>query len=250
MLATPLNPQQIEGAVRIRQQLPQWQQSDAALLALRDNLPGFEPEVCLLKAVAVNSIYGTNVLAIVRVAKHVLEVLGHQDRTSIELVVEIANPPAQTGRPHRKHTSFASKFCHFFVDAERFPIYDDAACQALKLHFGKAIKAHDYPAFCSRIDQLKALLGKDYSSRMIDHYLWLTGMYMRWLKERKMTNPKVNEELRELFESPTKEQSAELDALLPTVLDRAFRGQFVPRDPNDEPADKLLERIRERRMKS
>lgn len=37
---------------------------------------------------------------------------------------------------------------------------------------------------------------------------------------------------------------AQVDKLTPSLLARAFRGQLVPQDPTDEPAEKLLERIR------
>ena len=40
------------------------------------------------------------------------------------------------------------------------------------------------------------------------------------------------------------ETAAQRDALLPAILARAFAGQLVPQDPTDEPAEKLLERIR------
>jgi type I restriction enzyme S subunit len=40
------------------------------------------------------------------------------------------------------------------------------------------------------------------------------------------------------------ETAAKLDALLPAILDRAFAGKLVPQNPEDEPAEKLLERIR------
>jgi hypothetical protein len=35
-----------------------------------------------------------------------------------------------------------------------------------------------------------------------------------------------------------------IDLLTPALLDKAFRGELVPQDPNDEPASVLLERIR------
>jgi len=57
----------------------------------------------------------------------------------------------------------------------------------------------------------------------------------------------------------TKANSAEMsvvrgirisESLKQAVLAKAFRGELVPKDPIDEPADKLLERIREERTKS
>lgn len=36
----------------------------------------------------------------------------------------------------------------------------------------------------------------------------------------------------------------QVDQLTPSLLDMAFRGELVPQDPSDEPAEKLLERIR------
>jgi type I restriction enzyme S subunit len=35
-----------------------------------------------------------------------------------------------------------------------------------------------------------------------------------------------------------------LERLTPSVLAKAFRGELVPQDPNDEPAGELLERMR------
>jgi len=36
----------------------------------------------------------------------------------------------------------------------------------------------------------------------------------------------------------------QVDKLTPSLLARAFAGQLVPQNPADEPAEKLLERIR------
>lgn len=38
-----------------------------------------------------------------------------------------------------------------------------------------------------------------------------------------------------------------VDTLTPSILAKAFRGELVPQDPNDEPAEKLLERIKAER---
>jgi len=42
---------------------------------------------------------------------------------------------------------------------------------------------------------------------------------------------------------------ARIDKLSQSVLAKAFRGELVPQDPNDEPAEKLLERIMEEKIK-
>ncbi|EJL6360356.1 hypothetical protein FLL88_13605 [Vibrio cholerae] len=45
------------------------------------------------------------------------------------------------------------------------------------------------------------------------------------------------------IESQVKKAQARVDKLTQSILAKAFRGELVPQDPNDEPADKLLERI-------
>ncbi|KAM3114897.1 hypothetical protein [Phormidesmis sp. 146-33] len=37
---------------------------------------------------------------------------------------------------------------------------------------------------------------------------------------------------------------AQVDRLTPALPEKAFQGELVPQDPNDEPASVLLERIR------
>jgi len=43
---------------------------------------------------------------------------------------------------------------------------------------------------------------------------------------------------------------AEIDNLLQTILNKAFKGELVPQDENDEPASELLERIKKERRKT
>jgi len=40
-----------------------------------------------------------------------------------------------------------------------------------------------------------------------------------------------------------------VDKLTQSILAKAFRGELVPQDPNDEPASELLKRIQEERKK-
>ncbi len=41
----------------------------------------------------------------------------------------------------------------------------------------------------------------------------------------------------------------QVDKLTQSVLAKAFRGELVPQDPNDEPVEKLLERILKEKAK-
>ena len=233
-LKVPLSQSQVDAAVRLHQHLPQWRISDAALENLSNAFPGFSAEDCLLKSVAVNAIYGTNVLAIVRMAKHVEKIMARSDSSTAgpKLVDRIAGLPAGGGEKPWKRTSFAAKFCHFFINAERFPIYDDAACKAIKLHLGAkgcvTNKQLPYRAFCTNFARLRTDAALSCDTRDLDRYLWLAGMYMRWLRERSKAKPLINAELQRLFKSPTRAAAAELDALLPVNLERVFKGPKRP----------------------
>jgi type I restriction enzyme S subunit len=56
--------------------------------------------------------------------------------------------------------------------------------------------------------------------------------------------------LAEVTEKVTKQSIKQSERLRQSILKTAFKGKLVPQDPNDEPAEKLLERIREERAKS
>ncbi len=53
-------------------------------------------------------------------------------------------------------------------------------------------------------------------------------------------------EIANLFERRHAEASQQIRRLTPSILAKAFRGELVPQDPNDEPASELLARIRDR----
>ena len=78
----------------------------------------------------------------------------------------------------------------------------------------------------AKTSHVKAEAGLNCTTRELDRYLWLTGMYMRWLKNRSKKRELVNVELRELFNNPNPETMAELDALLRSILDKAFKGDL------------------------
>lgn len=216
----PLSPSQVEAACRIHNRLKQWQLSEQALQQLWECMPGFDAKASLLKTVSVNAIYGTQVFATVRMAQWVEQIMAKPEGAVPNLVEAMAKLP----EIERRFTSFAAKFCHFFVDEERFPIYDEAARNTLKWHLGTAYvedKEKPYVGFCANFSELYNRSGLTCRSRELDHYLWLTGMYLRWLKNCDKPSPLVNEELLKLFEAPGV-SAADLDAMLPTGVERAF----------------------------
>lgn len=226
---------QIEAAARFHKRFDQWRLSDCTLLKLREVMPGWDEEACLLKCIAVNTLYGTQVFAIVRMAQHVGRVVANRKADGVEnLVEEISNVPSLNGPTNRKSISFASKLCHFFVDSDRFPIYDEAARSILKLHLGKDYRqSHDnkYKAFCSNLQDIRKTVDGSATNRDIDRYLWLAGMFVKWCKERSKEKPQMNVELLNVFNSPTQDDISDLDALLPVRISRDFRGQAKSEQP-------------------
>lgn len=200
-----LTPAQIAAANRIYERCDVWQRSDRALESLRDRMPGFGPEATLLKAVAINALYSTNVYAIVRLARHVQTVLADADldKAGPELVEKMAWMRDE-GPDHkeRRHRSFAAKFAHFFIDPERFPIFDSYADRMLRWHLGGAAvavsKGAPYVEFAEQYDRLVRASGLTGPRRQLDRYLWITGQYHDWHKNHKAP---INTELRLMLDA-------------------------------------------------
>ncbi len=74
---------------------------------MADRFPGFDADAWLLKAVTVNTLYGTQVLAIVRMAEHIETTLQAVDRGTAgpELVELLAKLPPKDGEKSRRFTS-------------------------------------------------------------------------------------------------------------------------------------------------
>jgi len=223
---TKIKASQIEVAAEIQERLPLWSNTDKALNALNDRYRGFSLDACLVKAAAVNALYATYVLAITKMAQHVYEVLGQKELSSINaaeaicLVEELAKLrllPIERDQEHqadeiatqpreRRFRSFASKFCAFYVAAERFPIFDEAAREAIKLHLPaeEIDRANDYGAFVRNVDAVRAWSGlHDVKYKEIDRYLWLRGMHQRYEKG----DERVNAELQYFFRQKPPELS-------------------------------------------
>ncbi len=228
-----LKHQQISAVIALRQKhLREWREAEHALDELGQAFPGWSLKECYLKATALNALYATNVFAINRMAVYIAKIMSTDDIaiTSLDLsqgltlLKTIAALPASNGGPApRNHRSFASKFCHFFVDGKLFPMYDSYARKALRFHLGKrATKGiEQYDGFVASVQTLKDQAGLSCSWRELDYYLWLAGMYLTWKqdcnakKNKKKTKRWRDDEFVRLF----KKHPPELKAVLPLIPD-------------------------------
>lgn len=216
----PLSARQVAAADRLYGRLEQWRGGDAALGALVERFPGFDAAGTLLKVVAVGSLYGSAAVNSARFAAHVRKVLTKEARSSAgpELVEQLAAvPPAPGEQRARLHLAFASKFAHFFVNPDRYPIMDTHAVRMVKLHLGRrnrvSDEAHRYLEFVTNFRRLRAMAGLKGPKSELDRYLWLAGRYRQWLKN---PSTRVNAELASLFRSTDDQVCAELRALVHT----------------------------------
>lgn len=185
--------------------------TDKAFDLLRRHVPGFYPEAALLKAAAINQLYATNVYALFRMAKHIADVVGNPPSDPVDLVELTAQPPIPEGEKKRRHVSFASKFAHFFVDPDGCPIYDWYAAQSVSYHLGRGWLSPDYAdyrVFTRAVLALRQSAGLDCSTRELDHYLWLAGLYRWWLRVGDRAT--FSRDVRELFEKPSAEIAEDL----------------------------------------
>jgi hypothetical protein len=207
----------IEAANQLSLGLKQWRLSDNVLASLRCTYRDFDEVSCLLKTIAINTLYGTQIYAVIPLARHIAEVAKELPvvKWDATMVMKLAKYPES----NRNNVSFAAKFCHFFVDDKRFHIYDEQARLAIRHHLGdyKNDDTDPYKAFCSNLERLRAEFSIDADSRPLDRYLWLVGSWIKWKSWKKEPEKApINAELRALF--ATQPRPAALNEMLPEDL--------------------------------
>jgi hypothetical protein len=103
-----------------------------------------------------------------------------------------------------RHVSFASKLCHFFIDAERYCIFDTVACETLEQFLGDEFISNDdsrYESFLKNLEALKwkspELNGSKIDNIALDRFLWLFGLWNRFSKK-----VAINAEAARIFGNP------------------------------------------------
>lgn len=191
---------QIEAAKRLHDRLDGWVLTDQVFAEVRRAYPSnTDPKSALLKATLIDRLYATNVFAINAAVRHIVETFVNRppNTDGRELVSRLARFPVGG----RTHTSFASKYAHFFFD-DSLPILDTYAARMLAIHL-VVPQTHirrwtaDYGLYCKNIDELLALSEVTPTARELDHYLWLAGLWISFRRGK----TKINAEARGLFAS-------------------------------------------------
>ena len=110
--------------------------------------------------------------------------------------------------------NFASKFAHFFINSERFPIYDSYAVRMIAYHLGRKgyviDTLHPYVAYVINQDRIRERSGLHWGGSELDRYLWLSGQYLAWMKNSKAP---INTEIAKLFIRPPENARTDLVVL-------------------------------------
>jgi hypothetical protein len=101
-----------------------------------------------------------------------------------------------------RYRSFASKFAHFFISHDRFPIHDSYAADMLRAHLGPRAPHPDSDAtYMDRAEafwELAESAGPGADTHRLDRYLRIVGQYRKWAQNRAS---RINWELRGVFEA-------------------------------------------------
>lgn len=171
----PLLSSQIEAAARF------WEDGDwetKEMGQLKRVFPNFQ-EAVKLKAIAVNALYGTNILAISKVGDCIEQFLKTHHSTGPDLVEELVAEIEKI--TNRRHHSFAAKYAHFFINPE-LPILDWYAESMVSQHLGTKTSKNPmrYLTFIEDIKTLREAACLTCSCADLDAYLWVAGEYWYW----------------------------------------------------------------------
>jgi hypothetical protein len=221
---------QIQAALTLRSQhLPGWKASATALYDLGRELPSETLSHVLGKVAAVDSVYNAQVGRVLAMAEWILKLskAGELAIPVIDPVTLVERIASLDGLSNDGCQVFASKYAHFCVDPNSFPVFDKYAASALLCHWGRneqLVGQYRYRKFSyilNRVRQISSLC--DRSLGDLDAYLWLAGVYREWRRAQEEGRaPQILTECRRLFEDHAGKRG-EVDRLLRALVpDNSF----------------------------
>ncbi|MCE9594510.1 MAG: hypothetical protein K8S98_09975 [Planctomycetes bacterium] len=181
---------------------------ERSLFALQGCFAGFDPSSTLLKLAALTSFDAGRARSLAPLFDHVQSVIERCDMENAgpEFVDALATTPPAPARSEIRELGFASRFAHYFVDSERFPILDGWSERALAGFVGDATPsgATRYGRFFAEHARLTAACSPVRSSEL-GRCLWLAGQHAAW--SRNSRTP-IHRAARELFASGAPELAA------------------------------------------
>lgn len=196
----PLTPKMLQVSHRLYSKLQDWVSTEAALRQLAKSFP-LESDnyfTILVKATSLNALYGTYIMDIKQVAKHFYNHLSKLRECISSEFIDSDLSRVQFGKHTYRLTSFTSKYCHFFIDESKFPMYDEFAAIAIVKHLGLPLNkcwVGNYAEYCKYIQRLLDVSYVRPTYAELDHHLWLTGQWQTWSEGKN-----VNQEVGTLFE--------------------------------------------------
>ena len=179
-----------------------WRLEDDIMRKLKDRNPEItDKAITLVKVTLVNTFYSAGCPDVDEMTSWMVtqkpcllerykNIASHDEEERIKWVQRIARRASEEEGDNTQQVSgnafvFASKFAHFFIDEEAFPIYDQYARMVVNSHLGetKKVPLKDwYRTFYKHFFKMKRYLDQrdscQYSIKALDHYLWLSGMYI------------------------------------------------------------------------
>lgn len=209
LISTP-GSEQIAAAARLWSRSAELVRTERALFALQGYFPGLDGEAVLLKFVALQALDTGRMFGLERWAAHTERLLAGVDPRSVEfdIVERLADVPGISARERKGAVTVASRFAHYFLDVDRFPVFDTwSELELARLDATPNPSSSRYVRFATRLASVATELGIGRPRRLWS-YLWLAGQLRAWRRSRRRS---IHRAARTLFET----HASELDLLLP-----------------------------------
>ena len=188
--------------------------TEKALAELFAAYPGNDnPSHVLLKVAALNSLYATRILAVLKLATHIAGQGAAIDAALASGSPEAVDSVARLSIGEKDFTfySFASKYCNWH-QPNLYPVYDgrvDKYLWALKKQgifqteaFSHRQDLYSYPRFCLIVTAFREYFGLgEFTFKQIDKFLWSQGEAIWTIAEEEVTEEAAPEETVD-FEEP------------------------------------------------